>query len=49
MLIKFKDKRFEVMNRDREFQGYTSGQLVYLFCQATVPLQPTGEKSHASL
>ena len=32
MLIKFRDKRFEVMNRDREFQGYTSGQLVYLFC-----------------
>ena len=31
MLIKFRDRRFEVMNRDREFHGYTSGQLVYLF------------------
>ena len=31
------------MNRDREFQGYTSGQLVYLFLQATAPLQPTEE------
>ena len=31
MLIKFRDRRFEIMNRDREFHGYTSGQLVYLF------------------
>ena len=31
MLRKFRDKRFEVMNKGREFQGYTSGQLVYLF------------------
>ena len=32
MLIKFRSKRFEIMNRDKEFHGYTSGQLVYLFC-----------------
>ena len=38
MLIKFRDKRFEVMNRDREFQGYTSGQLVYLFCPSNSTL-----------
>ena len=31
MLIKFRDKRFEIMNRGKEFHGYTSGQLVYLF------------------
>ena len=31
MLIKFRDKRFEVMNRAREFHGFTSGQIVYLF------------------
>ena len=31
MLIKFRDKRFEVMNRGKEFHGYTSGQIVYLF------------------
>ena len=31
MLIKFRDKRFEVMNRGREFHGFTSGQIVYLF------------------
>ena len=31
MLRKFRDKRFEVMNRQKGFSGYTSGQLVYLF------------------
>ena len=31
MLIRFRDKRFEVMNRGKEFHGYTSGQIVYLF------------------
>ena len=31
MLRKFRDKRFEVMNRNKGFSGYTSGQLVYLF------------------
>ena len=25
MLIKFRDRRFEIINRDREFHGYTSG------------------------
>ena len=33
MLIKFRDKRFEVMNRGRELHGFTSGQIVYLFFQ----------------
>ena len=31
MLRKFRDKRFEVMNRNKGFSGYTSGKLVYLF------------------
>ena len=31
MLIRFRDKRFEIMNRSKEFHGYTSGQIVYLF------------------
>ena len=31
MLIKFRDRRYEVMNRAKEFHGYTSGQIVYLF------------------
>ena len=30
-LHNFRNKRYEVMNRDREFHGYTSGQLVYLY------------------
>ena len=44
MLIKFRDKRFEVMNRDREFQGCTSGQLVYLFCQSNSTLTTNRRK-----
>ena len=44
MLIKFRDKRFEVMNRDREFQGYTSGQLVYLFCPSNSTLTTNRRK-----
>ena len=44
MLIKFRDKRFEVMNRDREFQGYTSGQLVYLFCPSNSTLATNRRK-----
>ena len=31
MLMKFRDRRFELLNRSREFHGYTSGQIVYLF------------------
>ena len=31
MLIRFRDKRLEVINRDREFHGYNSGQIVYTF------------------
>ena len=31
MLRKFRDKRFEVLNRNKGFSGYTSEQLVYLF------------------
>ena len=31
MLRKFRDKRFQVLNSNKEFHGYTSGQLVYLF------------------
>ena len=31
MLRKFRDKRFQILNRHKEFHGYTSGQLVYLF------------------
>ena len=42
MLIKFRDKRFEVMNRDRE--GYTSGQLVYLFCPSNSTLTTNRRK-----
>ena len=44
MLIKFRDKRFEIMNRDREFQGYTSGQLVYLFCPSNSTLTTNRRK-----
>ena len=44
MLIKFRDKRFEIMNRDREFQGYTSGQLVYLFCPSNSTLATNRRK-----
>ena len=31
MLRKFRDKRYEVLNKNKEFKGYTSGQIVYLF------------------
>ena len=31
MLKMFRDKRYAVMNRNKEFHGYTSRQLVYLF------------------
>ena len=31
MLMKFRERRFELLNRSREFHGYTSGQIVYLF------------------
>ena len=31
MLRKFRDKRYEVLSKNKEFQGYTSGQIVYLF------------------
>ena len=44
MLIKFRDKRFEIMNRDREFHGYTSGQLVYLFCPSKSTLTTNRRK-----
>ena len=44
MLIKFRDKRFEIMNRDREFHGYTSGQLVYLFCPSNSTLTTNRRK-----
>ena len=44
MLIKFRDKRFEIKNRDREFQGYTSGQLVYLFCPSNSTLATNRRK-----
>ena len=32
------------MNRDREFQGYTSGQLVYLFCPSNSTLATNRRK-----
>ena len=44
ILIKFRDKRFEIMNRDREFQGYTSYQLVYLFCPSNSTLATNRRK-----
>ena len=44
MLIKFRDRRFEIMNRDREFHGYTSGQLVYLFCPSNSTLTTNRRK-----
>ena len=31
MLRKFRDKRYEALNKNKEFKGYTSGQIVYLF------------------
>lgn len=43
MLIKFRDKRYEVMNRAKEFHGYTSGQIVYLFFPGQ-SLLTTGKK-----
>ena len=30
-LQKFRDQRFALMNRDKEYQGYTAGQIVYLY------------------
>ena len=44
MLIKFRSRRFEIMNRDREFHGYTSGQLVYLFCPSNSILTTNRKK-----
>ena len=29
-LQKFRDQRYSLMNRDKEYQGYTAGQIVYL-------------------
>ena len=43
MLRKFRDKRYEVLNKNKEFQGYTSGQIVYLFFPGH-SLQHTGNK-----
>ena len=44
MLVKFRDRRFEIMNRDREFHGYTSGQIVYLFCPSNSTLTSNRRK-----
>ena len=44
MLIKFRDRRFEIMNSDREFHGYTSGQLVYLFYPSNSTLTSSRRK-----
>ena len=30
-LLKFREKRYEMMNKDKAFHGYTAGQIVYLF------------------
>ena len=30
-LQKFRDQRYSLMNRDKEYQGYTAGQIVYLY------------------
>ena len=30
-LLRFREKRFELQNKDRQYQGYTAGQIVYLF------------------
>ena len=30
-LQKFRDQRYSLLNRDKEYQGYTAGQIVYLY------------------
>ena len=30
-LLQFREKRFQMLNKDKQFHGYTAGQIVYLF------------------
>ena len=43
-LIDFRDKRHELLNKNKDYQGYTAGQIVYLYFPGNSILQTNNKK-----
>ena len=43
-LIEFRDKRHEMLNKDKEYRGFTAGQIVYLYFPGNSILQTNSKK-----